>query len=62
MLYLSLLLVVGLAAGGPVLYRLDGDKEAELVRIPVSSTGQLILIEYMQAQKANTRNRLCQNG
>jgi hypothetical protein len=43
MFYLTLVVLLGtsLAGAGPVLYRLDGDREAELVKIPVSSTGAL---------------------
>ena len=41
MFYLALLCVGSLVGAGPVLYKLDGDREAELVKIPVSSTGTL---------------------
>jgi hypothetical protein len=43
MFFLTLVVLLGtsLAGAGPVLYRLDGDREAELVKIPVSSTGAL---------------------
>jgi hypothetical protein len=44
MLYLSLLLLtVSLVGAGPTLYKLEGDKEAEPVKIPVSSTGEILI-------------------
>ena len=38
-----ILLLKGCQVGaGPVLHRLDGEKNAELVKIPVSSTGRIL--------------------